>query len=177
MKRIRLCFQLPFKIQQCLAGIFGIDAARNGWRVTCRFTGPGGSATSDAAIITVVDYEKAAGSLEEVLVRIVYAKPSGTAGASLSQARDAAQIADFFSDSGLTAQEVREAVNAFTLRLNDEHRTSYKENVVSIIESYRLSQNDPDSFQNLLSDAGYEAVRFPWDNAKLSPLFDALRIG
>ncbi len=158
-------------------GVFGIDAALDGWKVTCKFTGPGGSVFTDAAVISVIDYTRPSRTLDEVLVRIMTEKPSGTAGASLAHARAAAQIADFFAESELSADEVREAMLRYTQHLSGDHQVSYKENVASILGSFRTAKGDPDSFQALLSDAGYEAKHFPWDDARVTACFEALKAG
>ena len=156
--------------------VTGIDASMDGWKVICKFSNADGAVFTESAVITVIDYTRPCRTLDEVLVRIMTEKRAGTAGVSLAHARAAAQIADFISGSQITAPEVRTAVQTYTQRLSADHRISYRENALSIVESFRQSKSDPDGFKGLLSDAGYEPKSFPWDEARIAECFDALII-
>ena len=139
-------------------------------------TGPGGSVFTEDAEIHVAGSSSPCRSLEEVIVLIRSKKGAGTAGVGLANASVTARIADYFADSGISAEDVKTTVQQYTGRLMYENRVTYKENAAEILATFRGIAADPDAFDAQLKDSGYEAKHSPWDDERIAACFAALII-
>ena len=157
-------------------GIAGIGEELDGWKVKCKFTGPGGSVFTEDAEIHVAGSSSPCRSLEEVIVLIRSKKGAGTAGVGLANASVTARIADYFADSGISAEDVKTTVQQYTGRLMYENRVTYRENAAEILATFRGIAADPDAFDAQLKDSGYEAKHSPWDDERIAACFAALII-
>ena len=157
-----------------MLGIVGVDRGMDGWKVIAKFTGPGGDTFSEPAFIYVTGSADEIRSLDEVLVSILNGREFGTAGVGLSYAMLTGKIADFFADSTLSADEVKNAVQQYTQRLNEDHRATYKEKAEAVVSNFRDAESD--SFSGRLHDSGYNAKHYPWDDARVKACMEALLI-
>ena len=154
----------------------GIPAELDGWKVKCKFTGPGGSVFTEDAEIIVVGSDAACRSLDEVIVVVRNKKPAGTAGSAMASAAAAARIADYFAASGISAEDVKATIGQYTDRLIYENKVAYRDNADELLAVFRSVAANPDAFSAQLKDAGYEAKSFPWDDERIAACFEALTI-
>ena len=97
-----------------------------------------------------------------------------TAGASLKQARYAAEMADLFARYRPDAVQVRQAVDAIRYqRLDDSGEWAFDEQINSIAGMYEYINSDEG--KDALADSGYEPAGLDWDD-DVAMLFDALRV-
>ena len=157
-----------------MLGIVGVDQKMDGWKVIAKFTGPGGETFSEPAYIYVTGLTDNIRTLDEVLVSILNGREFATAGVGLSYAKLTGMIADFFADSTLTADEVKNAVQQYTQRLNEDHRAAYKEKAEAVVSNFRDAAEE--SFTGRLHDSGYDAKHYPWDDARVKACMEALLI-
>lgn len=158
-----------------MLGIAGVDQKMDGWKVIAKFTGPGGDTFSEPAYIYVTGITDSFRTLDEILVSILNGREFATAGVGLSYAKLTAMIADFFSDSTLSADEVKNAVQQYTQRLNADHRATYKGKAEAVVSNFRDASGE--SFTGRLHDSGYNAKHYPWDDARVKACMEALLIG
>lgn len=161
-----------------MLGISLVTEAMDGWKVICKFTGPGGDTFTEPAYIYVVgakgEYLR---SLDEVLVLVLNARdPNWTMALGLSYTKNVGRIADYFYESDIKPEEVKNSVQVFTQRLSEEHRAAYKARVDLVVGYYRGIRSDPDGYRGLLSDSGYQAKHYPWDDDHVAACIEALMI-
>ena len=160
-----------------MLGIIGVDAEMDGWKVICKFTGPGGETFSEPAYIAVADNTKECRSMDEVLVLILNGRDlNDLMGLGLSYARLTAEIADYFTDSGISPTEVKDAVFQYTQRLSADHRSTYKEKADAVVGQFNGILDESSTFVGRLESSGYEAKHYPWDDDRVAECFSSLRI-
>ena len=163
-----------------MLGIANVDPAMDGWKVVCKFSGPGGETFTEPAYITVHTGGQACRTMDEVLVLVLNARdPNWLMAQGLAYALTTGSIADYFYDSGITAEEVKNAVTTFTQNLSDEHRIAYKERADLVISFYSGMKSHPDQsnyYLGLFESGGYEPQHFPWDDERIGACIDALGI-
>ena len=96
----------------------------------------------------------------------------GTAGSSLSAAACAAELADFFAESGIAPDEVDACVRDFLAALPDEDRELFELQLDGAVSAF--SSLTGENGAGLLGDCGYAARHFPWDDAGVRDCFVAL---
>lgn len=163
-----------------MLGIVNVDSAMDGWKVVCKFSGPGGEAFTEPAFISVHPGGQACRSMDEVLVLVLNARdPNWLMAQGLAYALTTGSIADFFYDSGITAEEVENAVSQYTQNLSEEHRADYKERADLVISFYSGLRNNPDQsnyYLGLFESGGYEPQHFPWNDERIAACINALGI-
>ena len=160
-----------------MLGIANIDSAMDGWKVICKFSGPGGDSFSEPAYIYVLGATEYLRSIDEVLVLVLNARdPEWTMALGLSYTKTTGRIADFFYETDISADEVRSATLKFTQQLSEEHRAAYKARMDLVIQYYTGISSNPDGYTGLLSDSGYQARHWPWDDERVAACFEALCI-
>ena len=96
----------------------------------------------------------------------------GTAGSSLSAAACAAELADFFAESGIAPDEVDACVRDCLAALPDEDRELFELQLDGAVSAF--SSLTGENGAGLLGDCGYAARHFPWDDAGVRDCFVAL---
>lgn len=161
-----------------MLGIANVDSAMDGWKVICKFSGLGGEAFTEPAYIIVRQDRKPCRSMDEVLVLVLNSRdPEWLMAQGLAYACTTGSIADFFYDSGISANEVRNAVEQYTQRLSEEHRSAYKARADLVISFYSgLRASTDNSYMGLFESGGYEPLHYPWDDDRVAACIEALRI-
>ena len=96
----------------------------------------------------------------------------GTAGSSLTAAARAAELADFFTESGVTPNEVDTCVRGYTSALSQEDAQLFELQLNGAVSAF--SYLTAEGGEGVLSDCGYEARHFPWDDENVKNCFVAL---
>lgn len=96
----------------------------------------------------------------------------GTAGSSLSAAACAAELADFFAESGITPDEVDRVVQDRLGSLSDGDRELFELQLDGAVAAFSNLRGENGA--GLLGDCGYAARHFPWDDAGIRDCFVAL---
>ena len=160
-----------------MLGVVYIPVEMDGWKVICKFSGPCGDTFSEPAYIYVIGATENLRSLDEVLVLVLNARdPEWTMAQGLSYTKTTGRIADFFYETAISAEEVRNATQKYTQQLSEEHRAAYKARVELVIQYYTGIRTNPDGYTGLLHDSGYEARHWPWDDDRVAACIEALRI-
>lgn len=116
--------------------------------------------------------EESAAALASLLEGIHTGVFPGTAGSSLSAAGRAAELADYFEESGVDPDEVDRAVQAYHATLTDEDARLFELQLDSVVGAY--SALTAEGGEGLLADCGYESARFPWSRENIRNCFIAL---
>ncbi|MBR0207785.1 MAG: hypothetical protein IJQ43_02665 [Oscillospiraceae bacterium] len=96
----------------------------------------------------------------------------GTAGSSLSSAACAAEMADFFSASGIGPDSVERILRSYCAALSQEDAQLFETQLELVAGAFgRLTE---EGGEGLLSDCGYESSTWPWDGEDVRDCFAAL---
>ncbi len=96
----------------------------------------------------------------------------GTAGSSLSSAACAAEMADFFFQSGLSPEEAARAAQSCRASLSGEEAQLFEQQLEGLVGAFGALTGE--GGRGLLEDCGYESSSFPWDDENVRNCFDAL---
>lgn len=96
----------------------------------------------------------------------------GTAGSSLSAAACAAELADFFAESGMTPDAVDRVVQDYYAFLPQEDAELFETQIDGIVGAF--SSLTGENGAGLLDDCGYAAIHFPWDEENIRNCFTAM---
>ncbi len=96
----------------------------------------------------------------------------GTAGSSLSAAACAAELADCFFESRLSPDEVDRITTAYRAALPQEDAELFEQQLNGVVSAF--SSLTAENGAGLLSDCGYEAAHFPWEDENVRNCFVAL---
>jgi hypothetical protein len=106
--------------------------------------------------------------LEDVRGRVF----PGTSGSSLSAAACAAELADFFCDSGVGPDEVDRVVQSCFASLSSEDAKLFEQQIDGVVSAFTGLTGGNGA--GLLDDCGYAAEHFPWDDENVKNCFVAL---
>ena len=96
----------------------------------------------------------------------------GTAGSSLSAAACAAELADFFFESGISPDAVDRVVRETKSTLSQEDAQLFELQLDGVVSAFsNLTGGNGDG---LLDDCGYAAAHFPWNEENVRNCFVAL---
>ena len=96
----------------------------------------------------------------------------GTAGSSLSAAACAAELADFFLESGFGPDEVDRVAQDCLGALSAEDAELFAQQLDGVVSAF--SSLTGENGAGLLEDCGYAAEHFPWDDENVKNCFVAL---
>ena len=96
----------------------------------------------------------------------------GTAGSSLSAAACAAELADFFLESGVSPDEVDRVAQDCLGALSAEDAELFAQQLDGVVSAF--SSLTGENGAGLLEDCGYAAEHFPWDDENVKNCFVAL---
>ena len=96
----------------------------------------------------------------------------GTAGSSLSAAACAAELADFFLESGVSPDEVDRVAQDCLGALSAEDAELFARQLDGVVSAF--SSLTGENGAGLLEDCGYAAEHFPWDDGNVKNCFVAL---
>ncbi len=97
----------------------------------------------------------------------------GTAGSSLSASAQAAKLADFFAESGMSPEEARALADAYLASLPADEAELMRMQLDGIAGAFGYLTDV--GGQLLLASCGYEAQSYPWEDAAVRGCIDALR--
>ena len=96
----------------------------------------------------------------------------GTAGSSLSAAACAAELADYFQESGVDPNEVDRVVQDCLGSLSAEDAELFAQQLDGVVSAF--SSLTGENGAGLLEDCGYAAEHFPWKDENVKNCFVAL---
>lgn len=96
----------------------------------------------------------------------------GTAGSSLSAAACAAELADYFQESGVDPDEVDRVVQDCLGSLSAEDAELFAQQLDGVVSAF--SSLTGENGAGLLEDCGYAAEHFPWKDENVKNCFVAL---
>ena len=96
----------------------------------------------------------------------------GTAGSSLSAAACAAELADFFLESGVSPDEVDRVAQDCLGALSAEDAELFAQQLDGVVSAF--SSLTGENGAGLLEDCGYAAEHFPWKDENVKNCFVAL---
>ena len=96
----------------------------------------------------------------------------GTAGSSLSAAACAAELADYFQESGVDPDEVDRVVQDYLGSLSAEDAELFAQQLDGVVSAF--SSLTGENGAGLLEDCGYAAEHFPWKDENVKNCFVAL---
>ena len=96
----------------------------------------------------------------------------GTAGSSLSAAACAAELADYFQESGVDPNEVDRVVQDCLGSLSAEDAELFAQQLDGVVSAF--SSLTGENGAGLLEDCGYAAEHFPWNDENVKNCFVAL---
>ena len=96
----------------------------------------------------------------------------GTAGSSLRAAACAAELADFFAESGMHPDTADRVVRDCRAALSPEDAQLFEQQLDGVVSAF--SSLTGEGGAGLLSDCGYTAAHFPWNDENVRNCFVAL---
>ena len=112
--------------------------------------------------------EELAALLDELRGRVF----PGTAGSSLSAAACAAEMADFFFESGVSPDAVDRSVREMQASLPQDDAQLFEMQLDAVVGAF--SNLTAENGKGLLDDCGYAAAHFPWDAENVRNCFVAM---
>ncbi len=135
-------------------------------------SGTGGTTEPDSGTPAVVTVDS---ELTAILQDISDNYHPATAGSSLTAARLAGQILDWYASSSKDPGEVVTTASAFSDSLDSEKAALFGEQLDAVYDSATYVCSD--SGWDLLDDAGYKPRHWPWDSAEMETVFAAIYSG
>jgi len=111
-------------------------------------------------------------ALEDILTDISANYHSGTAGCSLSAAKYAGEILDWSVTVTNASDAAQKTVNQFYASLNTDAAAELGDKLSDVHEAARLLCGSTGA--DLLSDCGYQAKSFPWNQTAMESVFTAM---
>lgn len=96
----------------------------------------------------------------------------GTAGSSLSAAACAAELADFFAETGMDPDTADRAVRDYIAFLPQEDARLFEQQLDGIVGAFSALTGE--NGEGLLNDCGYAARFFPWSEENVRNCFIAM---
>lgn len=112
------------------------------------------------------------GELTSLLAQLHESYFPGTAGSSLSAAANAAALADFFFESGAEPDAVYDAATAYLNALPAEEKDLFDLQRQGVVSAFGYLTDE--GGEGLLSDCGYAAAHYPWNEGAVRDCFTAL---